>query len=82
MVFSAQSTSKEDFMSWVADAKSGTSTLSYDTYTTLAQPSVIDGTRTYSAVQPGLYTTIMNKYMHHSHNKMNNHDDHMNMEHN
>jgi cytochrome o ubiquinol oxidase subunit 2 len=77
MVFSVQSTSKTDFSSWVESTKNTTNVLSEETYNKLALPSIEESTTTFSDVQPGLYTTILNKYMNHSDHEMGN-----NMEHN
>jgi cytochrome o ubiquinol oxidase subunit 2 len=83
MVFTVDSTSKADFSSWVENTKSGTNILSEQRYNQLAQPSVEQTTTTFSDVQPGLYTTILHKYMNHSdHTTEDMTNDPMHMEHN
>lgn len=83
MVFTVNSTSKTDFTTWVENTKSGTNILSNERYQLLAQPSVEESISVFSDVQPGLYTTILDKYMNHSgHTSEGTSDEPMHMEHN
>ncbi len=62
MKFAARALPASDFDAWVADIKSGTSTLGYSEYQALARPGVVGRTQ-YAAAQPGLFDAIVMRYM-------------------
>ena len=64
MTFVARSTSQADFDAWVAAVKNSSNTLTMDEYNnTLLPPSTYVPEAFYSSVPPGLYDTILMKYM-------------------
>lgn len=64
MTFSANSVSQSDFNAWVASVKASSSTLTLAGYNaTLMPPSTDNPVAFYGSVDPGLYDTILMKYM-------------------
>lgn len=63
MDFTATSTSKADFEQWASGAQRSSTQLSLAKYNQLARPSQNNPAATYGAPAPGLYDTVMNKYM-------------------
>lgn len=64
MVFTAKSSSQEDFESWVKSVKKSPKTLSSEEYQKLSEPSEKNPIILYSQFQSGLYDWIVMKYMH------------------
>ncbi|HEU4677253.1 MAG TPA: ubiquinol oxidase subunit II [Candidatus Paceibacterota bacterium] len=63
MTFTAKSVSEEEFERWVESVRAGTSTLTREAYDALAKPSAYEPVATFSAVEDGLYNTIIGKYL-------------------
>jgi cytochrome o ubiquinol oxidase subunit 2 len=63
MTFNVKSVSQDQFNSWVASARHSPENLTDDAYANLAQPSTTARPAYYATVKPGLYDTIVMKYM-------------------
>ena len=63
MTFKAHATSQADFDAWVAKVKASPGKLGLDNYNELAKQSQKDPVRYFSAVEPVLYTAVLDKYM-------------------
>ena len=63
MHFDTLATSRADFDAWIARAKASPGTLSNAAYATLAQPGVKAPVALYSGVAPGLFESVVDKYM-------------------
>ncbi|HEY5220951.1 MAG TPA: COX aromatic rich motif-containing protein [Candidatus Paceibacterota bacterium] len=64
MTFTAKSVSQNDFNAWLASVKNSSNTLTLAEYNSvLLPPSTYAPSSTYSSVDPGLYDTILMKYM-------------------
>lgn len=74
MHFVAKSMSKKDLNSWVKSSKQSPESLTSNTYQELAEPSKNNPVQVYSSVQPGLYDSVLEKYMPYGHtmNSMRN----------
>jgi cytochrome o ubiquinol oxidase subunit 2 len=74
MRFVARVTSKEHFDQWVNEAKASSAYLSGYEYELLAQPSENNIPVVYSGAEPGLYDSIMMKYMSHETQETKDHE--------
>lgn len=79
MNFTTRAVERGDFDQWVESARRSPLALSQDAYDKLAKPSENNKPTTYSAIQSGLYDTIVMKYMampegHTETNETNTHD--------
>lgn len=63
MQFTARASAESDFNSWVQTVKTYPQTLDASTYEELVQPSKNNPVSVYGSVEPGLYDTIVMKYM-------------------
>lgn len=63
MNFTTRAVERGDFDQWVESARRSPLVLSQDVYNKLAKPSENNKPTTYSAIQSGLYDTIVMKYM-------------------
>lgn len=63
MAFTAQAVSGDDFAKWTKSVRASSKPLSANSYQMLAHPSSNYPTTTYSSVEPGLYNSILLKYM-------------------
>ena len=81
MKFVAKSVSQNEFLEWAYAMKSASSTLTYDEYTRLAQPSKNQPVSLYSQVADGLYDKIVMKFMTPDKNEAHNTKAIMNMTH-
>jgi cytochrome o ubiquinol oxidase subunit II len=63
MKFTAKSTSRSDFDDWVQWVKQASKPLDMDAYRVLAKPSSNNPAAYYTTPKPGLFDTIMMKYM-------------------
>jgi len=70
MDFLVRSSTSGDFSKWVAAARQSRHDLTQAEYANLAKPSEHNPHYFYSSVAPGLYDTIVNKYMAHDHQEM------------
>lgn len=66
MRFTAESVSTSKFDAWLQEVYTASPSLDWTTYQKLAKPSRADSTKTYILKDPGLYDTIVEKYMSHS----------------
>ncbi|MDF3831744.1 ubiquinol oxidase subunit II [Cupriavidus basilensis] len=64
MHFDTVATSREEFDAWVRQAKNSNLTLDQKAYQTLERPSTKEPATLYAGVAPGLFQSIVNKYMH------------------
>ena len=71
MRFKANSMTKEDFNDWVKSAKKSPESLTSSEYQELTQPSKNNPVQLYSSKQPGLYDSVIEKYMPYGHNMEN-----------
>lgn len=62
MRFIAEAGSDQDFNEWIKSVKQGPAALDTAAYASLAKPGVPTASLRYSAVEPGLYDTIIMKY--------------------
>jgi len=75
MRFTAKSSTEADFNSWAENTKTSANKLNAITYDSLSQPSVNNSQAYYSLSDPGLYNSIIAKYMgpmidgHHDHSQ-------------
>ncbi|HEU5004772.1 MAG TPA: ubiquinol oxidase subunit II [Candidatus Saccharimonadales bacterium] len=63
MDFTATASSKQDFKTWLSSVKKSTASLSENTYSKLAKPSLHNQIAYYSSVKSGLYDQIVDRYM-------------------
>jgi cytochrome o ubiquinol oxidase subunit 2 len=63
MVFKAHAGSKEEFDAWVKKAQASSTKLNADTYRELAKPTEKAPVQYFSAVEPILYASVLDKYM-------------------
>jgi cytochrome o ubiquinol oxidase subunit 2 len=63
MNFIAEAGSNDDFDAWVSQAKKSSKVLNLDEYNKLAAPSTNDNVAYYSAEEPGLYDSVIHKFM-------------------
>ena len=63
MNFDVPVMSKQDFAAWTKKAYASPHMLDETSYTELAKPSIADAPKTYMLMTPGLYDTIVMKYM-------------------
>ena len=63
MTFVAKSSSMSDYMGWLKSAQRSPKKLTMAEYMMLAAPSQNNALATYSAVDQGLYTAVIDKYM-------------------
>jgi cytochrome o ubiquinol oxidase subunit 2 len=63
MTFTAKVVSDEDFDRWVSETKQDREVLDAASYDALVEPSTNNAQASYAAVEPGLFDTIMKKYM-------------------
>ena len=63
MKFVAHSSTSKDFEQWAKAIKSNSADLSMDEYNELIKPDRVDAPKYYSLSKPGLYDTIVMKYM-------------------
>lgn len=68
MKFAVKSMTGEDFDNWVRTTRYKGKILNNDTYDKLAKPSTLEEPGIYSRFTPGLYDTIISKYMPHNSN--------------
>jgi cytochrome o ubiquinol oxidase subunit 2 len=66
MQFTANASAESDFNRWVDSVKDSPDSLNHETYESLAEPSKNNPVSVYSSVEPGLYDTIVMKYMLHT----------------
>lgn len=64
MRFETRATSEARFSEWVRETQSTGLTLDQDTYATLAQPSKQVAQTTYRLTDPGLFDSVIARYMH------------------
>lgn len=81
MSFIAKASSKEEFESWIKQAKSGKNKLDWEKYQTISQPSENEKKQIFSSVSGNIYMNIINKYMHpghglHANTETNKHTEH------
>lgn len=63
MTFAAAAVAPADFDAWVAGIKAASSTLTYDEYQKLAQPSLLDKPAYFSDVSAGLFDAVLMQFM-------------------
>ncbi|HZL08012.1 MAG TPA: ubiquinol oxidase subunit II [Candidatus Dormibacteraeota bacterium] len=63
MAFTAKSSSPDDFNRWVQSVKHSGADLSQQAYDKLAEPSQYNPVTYYASAQPGLYDSVIMKYM-------------------
>lgn len=63
MKFTARASSEKDFNKWVEHVKQSPDALTVSEYKKLLEPSEHHPTALYSSVEPGLYDTVLMKYM-------------------
>lgn len=65
MTFSARSDNSADFSEWVSSVRQNGGNLDLDTYNKLSRPSMNDSVTYFSSSQPGLYNSVVAKYVGH-----------------
>jgi cytochrome o ubiquinol oxidase subunit 2 len=63
MRFTAHATTQENFYDWIQEMKKAPAILDTAAYTALSHPSINAPSSSYSSFEPGLYDTIVMKYM-------------------
>lgn len=63
MTFTAIATNQTDFNDWVSNVQTEPNQLNIYTYNNLAKPSINNPKSDYASAEPGLYNTIINRYM-------------------
>lgn len=68
MNFTVRSGSQSEFDAWVATLRNSNNPLDKTSYDELARPAIVETPLSYTLTQPGLYDTIVMKYMSHGSN--------------
>lgn len=75
MHFQANSMSEEDFNSWVRKVKNSPNNLTASVYAELTQPTKNNPPAIYASKQPGLFDSVLEKYMPYGHNMSDMHNE-------